>query len=114
MMQPLAIHVPGTFTLTAAATTFIRRMIRLSGLGLDAGFRLVVSAGGCSGIQDTFDISARPEDGDEVLRFDDITLFVPATCRPLLAGVIIDFVDSSTKTGFEFTDPKATRCCSTD
>lgn len=38
-------------TLTPAAEKFVRRMVRFGGAGEDAGFRLTVSAGGCSGLE---------------------------------------------------------------
>lgn len=111
-MQPLATHAPGAITLTPPAIAFIKRMVRMSGLGADAGFRLVVAPGGCSGLQETFTIERAPAAGDEVMRFEQVRLFVPATCRALLDGVTIDFVDNATQTGFVFTDPKAHSCCS--
>jgi len=113
-MQILATHVPNAVTLTPAAITFMKRMIRLSGLGLDAGFRLEVSPGGCSGLSASFSVEPAPGAEDVVLRFPEVTLFVPTACRPLLDGVAIDFEDSPTNTGFTFVDPKATGCgCST-
>ena len=38
-----------SLTVTPAAEKFMRRIVRFSGLPAGGGFRLVVSAGGCSG-----------------------------------------------------------------
>ncbi len=111
-MQTPNTHAPNAFTIAPSALAFIKRMIRMSGMGASAGFRLVVSPGGCSGLQDTFTIAAGPEANDVKLDFGDVTLFVPTDCRPLLDGVVIDFVDTPTQTGLTFTDPKAQACCS--
>ncbi len=109
-MNSLPIHAPDAIRLTPKAITFIKRMIRLSGGGPDAGFRLVVSPGGCSGLQSSFSVEAAPGPDEEVLRIADVTLFVPSSCRSLLDGVSIDFEDFPTRTGFAFFDPKAGSC----
>ena len=48
-------------SLTPAAEKFVRRMIRFCGAGEQAGFRLMVSAGGCSGLASEFTVEASPE-----------------------------------------------------
>jgi len=101
------------FTLSSDARGFMRRMVRMSGLGSGAGFRLVVEPGGCSGLSSSFSIEAAPQEGDVVVADEDLVLFVPASCRPLLDGVIVDFADTATQTGLTFLDPKAQGCCST-
>ena len=44
--------------LTPAAEKFISRMVRFGGAGENAGFRLTVSAGGCSGLASEFSVEA--------------------------------------------------------
>jgi len=55
-------------TITPGAEKFIQRMIRFSGVGEAAGFRLKVTAGGCSGLAAEFSIEAAPIAGDSVVR----------------------------------------------
>jgi iron-sulfur cluster assembly protein len=98
---------PAMPVLTTAAQSFIRRMLRFSGKGPEAGFRLEVSPGGCSGMASRFEIEASPAPGDHVLVLCGIRLFVPAASRRLLDGVTIDFVDTRTESGLSFFDPKA-------
>lgn len=97
-------------TITPAAAKFIGRMIRFGGQGDSAGFRLSVSAGGCSGMNSEFSVEAAPKAGDQTLTVDGLKLFLPAESRLLLEGVTIDFVDTATKSGLEFHDPKAVGC----
>lgn len=100
--------------ITPAAAKFIGRMIRLGGHGPDAGFRLTVSAGGCSGYKSEFGVEAVPRPGDQALEVAGVRLFLPAESRLLLDGVTVDFVDTPTQSGLSFFDPKAGGCgCST-
>lgn len=97
-------------TMTPGAEKFIRRMIRFGGAGEDAGFRLTVTAGGCSGLASEFSIEAAPKSGDSVVIVNGVKLFLPAESRLLLDGVTIDFADTPTSSGLTFIDPKATGC----
>ena len=101
-------------TVTAAARKFMNRMVRFGGLGEQAGFRLIVSAGGCSGYNAEFSVAPAPLSGDTTLELDGLKLFLPAESRLLLDGVTIDFADSPTATGLTFFNPSADPCaCST-
>jgi iron-sulfur cluster assembly protein len=97
------------FTVTPAADKFIRRMMRFEG-GPESGFRLVVTAGGCSGLSAQFSVEAAPSSGDAVFVKDGMKFFLPAESRLLLEGVTIDFADTPTQTGFVFFDPKQGNC----
>ena len=97
------------FTLTPAAEKFIRRMLRFNG-GAGSGFRLTVTAGGCSGLAAQFDVEPAPHPGDAVVDHSSIKLFFPAESRLLLDGVTIDFAETPTQSGFVFHDPKSASC----
>jgi iron-sulfur cluster assembly accessory protein len=99
------------FTLTPKAVRFIRMMV-LSDGGPEAGFRLSVSPGGCSGLAAEMAVKAQPEKNDAVVVRDGVKLFLPAESRMLLDGVTIDFAETPTSTGLVFHDPKATTCSS--
>ncbi|SEQ76406.1 Iron-sulfur cluster assembly accessory protein [Solimonas aquatica] len=98
------------FTVTPAAARFIARMIRFGGQGAQAGFRLCVSAGGCSGFNSEFSVEAAPRPGDQAFEQAGVRLFLPAESRLLLEGVTIDFSESATHSGLSFFDPKASGC----
>jgi iron-sulfur cluster assembly protein len=98
------------FTLTPAAQKFIRRMIQFSTTP-EGGFRLSVTAGGCSGLSAQFDVEATPRAGDSEVQCGGLKFFLPAESRLLLDGVTIDFADSSTSGGLVFHDPKHTGSC---
>ena len=95
--------------LTPAAQKFIRRMIQFSTTP-DGGFRLAVTAGGCSGLAAQFDVEAAPRAGDAEVQCGGLKFFLPAESRLLLDGVTIDFSESSSNV-LVFHDPKHTGSC---
>jgi iron-sulfur cluster assembly accessory protein len=97
-------------TLTPAASKFIQRMVRFSGEPAGAGFRLLVSPGGCSGYNAEFTVEAAPASGDSVVEVSGSRLFLPAESRLLLEGVTIDFADTPTKSGLTFIVPNQAPC----
>jgi len=99
------------FTLTLAATKFIRMMIRADG-DTASGFRLAVSPGGCSGLAADISVRREPAAGEAVVERDGVKLFLPAESRILLDGVTIDFADTPSQTGLVFRDPKQISCAS--
>jgi iron-sulfur cluster assembly accessory protein len=101
-------------SVTPAAQKFIQRMMRFDGAP-GSGFRLEVSAGGCSGLAAQFTVEGKPRPGDAVVNLGGLKFFLPAESRLLLDGVTIDFVDSPLQSGFVFHDPKAKSCgCSSE
>src|SRR5271163_522138 len=95
------------FTVTTAAEKFVRRMIMFNGGG---GFRLAVTAGGCSGLAAQFEVEATPRPGDSIYQHKDLKFFLPAESRLLLDGVTVDFTETATQSGFVFRDPKQATC----
>ncbi len=99
---------------TPAARKFMNRMVRCGGQGEQAGFRLAVTAGGCSGYNAEFSVEPDAAPGDAILDLDGLKLFLPAASRLLLDGVTVDFADTPTATGLTFFNPNAGPCaCST-
>lgn len=98
-------------TITPSAEKFMRRIVRFSGLPAGAGFRLLVSPGGCSGYSAEFSAEAAPQPGEQALAVKEgLTLFLPAESRLLLEGVTIDFVDTPTQSGLTFVNPNQAPC----
>jgi iron-sulfur cluster assembly protein len=102
MLQPNVIVTP-------AAEKFMRRMVRFSAHP-EGGFRLTVSAGGCSGYNSAFTVEAAPTAGDSELLVNGIKVFLPAESRLMLDGVTVDFADTPTQSGLTFTNPNAAAC----
>ncbi|MDO9009653.1 MAG: iron-sulfur cluster biosynthesis family protein [Thiobacillus sp.] len=96
--------------LTAAAEKFISRMVRFGGAGDNAGFRLSVSAGGCSGLASEFSVEAAALPGDAVVEVNTVKFFLPAESRLLLEGATIDFSESPTGGGLSFITATPSTC----
>lgn len=94
-------------TITPSAEKFMRRMVRFNGGAPGAGFRLKVSAGGCSGLSSEFTVEAAPLPGDSALDWNGLPLFLPAESRLLLTGYTIDFSDAMQESGLTFRNPGA-------
>lgn len=106
MLQPNVIVTP-------AAEKFIRRMVRFSEHP-EGGFRLTVSAGGCSGYNSEFTVVPSALAGDSELLVNGVKVYLPAESRLMLDGVTVDFADTPTKSGLTFMNPNAAACgCST-
>jgi len=102
MLQPNVV-------VTAAAEKFIRRMVRFSEHPA-GGFRLTVSAGGCSGYNSEFTVVPAPAAGDSELLVNGVKIYLPAESRLMLDGVTVDFADTPTKSGLTFMNPNAAAC----
>jgi iron-sulfur cluster assembly accessory protein len=107
----ISIDGVGSIIVTEGAERFMRRMARFGGLGPTAGFRLMVSPGGCSGLSADFNIEVEPKPGDETLVVNGFRIFVPAASARLLAGVTVDFVDTPMQQGLTFFNPSAPASC---
>jgi iron-sulfur cluster assembly accessory protein len=96
-------------TVTPAAEKFIRRMVKFSDKPT-GGFRLMVSAGGCSGYNSEFTVEAAPAAGDSEMLVGGVKLYLPTESRLMLDGVTVDFADTPTKSGLTFINPNAAAC----
>ena len=97
-------------TMTPAAEKFIRRMVRFGGAGDDAGFRLTVTPGGCSGYSSEFSVEPEMKSGDAAVVINGVKLFLPAESRLMLEGITIDFTETPTNAGLTFINPNAAAC----
>ena len=94
-------------TITPSAEKFMRRMVRFNGGSPESGFRLKVTAGGCSGLASEFTVEPALLPGDASVDVNGLKVFLPAESRLLLEGVTIDFADSLGETGLKFRNPQA-------
>lgn len=98
-------------TLTPAAAKFMQRMTRFGNAGPEAGFRLSVKEGGCTGFDSRFSIEAAPWPGDAIIQQKGVKLFLSADSCELLAGYTIDFAESRLEGGFSYSNPDKQQGC---
>ncbi len=98
--------------LTEIALTKVQSFIDDQGLGQNAGLRVAVLPGGCSGFQYGLNIEEAPEDEDEVLNLSQgIRIFVDPFSVQYLEGIEIDYATSMMGSGFTFNNPAASGGC---
>src|SRR5690606_19981734 len=73
--------------------------------------RVFVSGGGCSGMQYGMAFEEKPQDFDEVVTVDGVSLIVDPTSLMYLRGATIDFIDSLMGGGFRIDNPNAVSSC---
>ncbi|REE99501.1 HesB/IscA family protein [Thermomonospora umbrina] len=96
--------------LTDAAATKARDLLEQEGRD-DLALRVAVQPGGCSGLIYQLFFDEREMDGDQVQKFDGLSVRVDRMSAPYLTGATIDFVDSIEKQGFTIDNPNATGSC---
>ena len=73
--------------------------------------RLSVEGGGCSGFQYKFELADGPEGDDTVTETDGVRLVVDPMSLELVAGCIVDYVESLGGAAFKVENPNATAGC---
>jgi len=98
-------------TLTETAMTEVKKFIDAENAGPEAGLRIRVVPGGCSGFSYSMQIEDGPRPGDEILTNEGLRVFVDLFSRQYLEGVQVDYVNSVMGSGFTFNNPNSTGSC---
>jgi iron-sulfur cluster assembly accessory protein len=77
----------------------------------EAGLRVAVIGGGCSGFQYQMTLEKNASDGDEILDVNGLKVFVDSRSVLYLSGTEIDYVDGENGSGFKFENPNAKAAC---
>lgn len=73
--------------------------------------RLSVEGGGCSGFQYQFGLADAPDEGDVIAETDGVQLVVDPVSLDLVAGCMVDYVESLGGAAFRVENPNATAGC---
>src|SRR5688572_9682077 len=87
---------------TPTAVSEVRRYMEENGAAENAGLRVGVLPGGCSGFQYGLNIEDEAAEDDLVLEVNGVTLFVDPFSMQYLNGVEIDYVTTFQGSGFTF------------
>ncbi len=79
--------------------------------GKPAVLRLSVEGGGCSGFQYKFGLADSPEADDLAVETDGVTLVVDPVSLDLVAGSVVDYVESLGGAAFKVENPQAASGC---
>ncbi len=97
-------------TLTPNAVSNIKRLqveFEMPGTGLRFG----IIGGGCSGYKYVLELEEEPGEGDEVMDFDGVKVFLHQDHHEKLQNSVIDWVDTLRESGFKIENPQAKRPC---
>lgn len=101
----------GTLTVTSSAAAAIGKYLREHDAPEDAGLRVGIRGGGCSGLQYFLDVETRPKETDRVIEQDGVTVYVDPKSMVFLQGSTLDYVKGLMESGFKFTNPGAAKGC---
>lgn len=79
--------------------------------GKPAMLRLSVEGGGCSGFQYKFGLADTREGDDLAVETDGVTLLVDPVSLDLVAGSVVDYVESLGGAAFKVENPNAASGC---
>ena len=100
-----------SITLTPNAVTTVEQFLEEHGAGPEAGLRVAILPGGCSGFQYSLNIEDAPEEDDEILIVSGVRVFVDEFSLQYLEGVEVDYVTGMMGSGFSFKNPNAAGGC---
>ena len=98
-------------TLTDTAAEKVRDFIKDLKATENAGLRVSVLPGGCSGFQYGLNIEENFEPDDEIFDIEGIKIFIDPFSSQYLDGVEIDYTTNMMGQGFIFKNPNATGGC---
>ena len=96
-------------TLSPAAAAWVAAIAARQ--GKPAVLRLSVEGGGCSGFQYKFGLADSPEADDLAVETDGVTLVVDPVSLDLVAGSVVDYVESLGGAAFKVENPQAASGC---
>ena len=73
--------------------------------------RLSVEGGGCSGFQYKFGLADAPDSDDIIAQTDGVQLVVDPVSLDLVAGAVVDYVESLGGSAFKVENPQAASGC---
>ena len=101
--------VPQPITLSPSAAARVAWIAQKQ--GKPAMLRLSVEGGGCSGFQYRYGLAESIEPDDTVSETDGVKLVVDAMSLDLVAGCVVDYVESLGGTAFKVENPNAVAGC---
>ena len=97
--------------MTLSPSAAARVALIASKQGKPAILRLAVEGGGCSGFQYKFELADGPDSDDAVSETDGVKLVVDPVSLDLVAGCVVDYVESLGGAAFKVENPQAASGC---
>jgi iron-sulfur cluster assembly protein len=101
---------PKSFGITDAAVKQLKRLIEDRGTP-NAGLRIAVKGGGCSGLSYTMDWAEAPREKDRIFERDGVRVFVEGKSFLYLAGSELTYEQTLTSSMFKLQNPNVKSSC---
>jgi iron-sulfur cluster assembly protein len=97
-------------TLTENAVKEVQRLMEAQNLE-NAGLRMGVKGGGCSGLSYTLGFEPEIREQDQVFDINGVKVVVDSKSLLYLEGTTLDYVNGLSGSGFKFVNPNASKSC---
>ena len=77
----------------------------------EAGLRIAVLGGGCSGFQYQMTLEKESKEDDKVIDMEGLKVFIDSRSMLYLSGTEVDYIDGENGSGFKFDNPNAKDAC---
>ena len=98
-------------TVTESAAQKIRELMAQEPEEDVSVLRIAIEGGGCSGFQYALGFDRGPQDGDNEIEMNGVTVVIDPFSAPYLAGSEIDYVDALMGAGFAINNPNVQAAC---
>lgn len=104
-------QIDSEITITEKAINEIKKIMEENRVPSEFGLRIGVKGGGCSGLTYTLGFDPAVREGDTLIEYDGVRLFVDGKSLFYLSGTQLDYSNGLNGKGFVFNNPNATKTC---
>ena len=105
------VQLDAEIKITEKAANEVKKIMEENSVPETYGLRVGVKGGGCSGLTYTLGFDGEQKEGDTVIEFNGVKLFVDGKSLFYLSGTELDFTDGLNGKGFIFNNPNAAKTC---
>ena len=105
------VQLDAEIKITEKAAKEVMKIMEENNVPETYGLRVGVKGGGCSGLTYTLGFDGEQKEGDTVIEFNGVKLFVDGKSLFYLSGTELDFTDGLNGKGFIFNNPNAAKTC---
>lgn len=104
-------QIESEITITDKAVNEIKKIMEENKISPEFGLRIGVKGGGCSGLTYSLGFDPYTREGDTLIEYKDVKLFVDGKSLFYLSGTELDYSNGLNGKGFIFNNPNATKTC---
>ena len=105
------VQLDAEIKITDKAASEVKKIMDENNVPATYGLRIGVKGGGCSGLTYTLGFDGEQKEGDTLIEYNGIKLFVDGKSLFYLSGTELDFTDGLNGKGFIFNNPNASKTC---